>query len=217
MVDSPIAEASVRNQDLVNARRRAIVDAAVKVLSQKGFAAAKTQEIADLAKVTQGTLYNYISSKEDILYLICDEIATARMRALRTSLANASEPYDRLVAVLQSMIETYFEFPEHAAVAFRETQLLAKPARDKIRKRFAEHIGSVQRVLEDAARAGVCKVPDARFTANMLTFLPSVLALRSWYSDHLKHREATTEYMLQFILDGLNVRRRKAKKLSPGR
>lgn len=207
MTEPVIPRAAVRNKDLVAARRKAILDAAVSILTNKGFSVTRTQEIAARANVTQGTLYNYISTKEDILYLICDEIATARTNALNVALIDGQDPYERLVQVLRSMIGTYFEYPAHAAIVFRETHLLPEPIRNKMRERFAGHIDRVYDVLCEANAAGVCRIDDARLVANMITFLPSVLALRNWYADYIADRDVTTDRMLDFILHGLGVER----------
>ncbi|MDT3700857.1 MAG: TetR/AcrR family transcriptional regulator, partial [Thermincola sp.] len=47
-------------------KRKKILKAAVKVFSQKGFHAAKVDEIAQLADVGKGTVYEYFSSKEEV-------------------------------------------------------------------------------------------------------------------------------------------------------
>jgi AcrR family transcriptional regulator len=49
------------------ARRDQILDAAAEVFAEKGFARATTKEIADRADVSEGTIYNYFDSKEDLL------------------------------------------------------------------------------------------------------------------------------------------------------
>ena len=47
-------------------KRQQILKAAVKVFSQKGFHEAKVDEIADLADVGKGTVYEYFSSKKEL-------------------------------------------------------------------------------------------------------------------------------------------------------
>lgn len=47
-------------------KRQNIVDAALKVFARDGFAAARTDSIAEEAGVAKGTLYLYFSNKEDI-------------------------------------------------------------------------------------------------------------------------------------------------------
>ena len=51
-----------------------IVDAAVELFIQNGFHKTTTRQIAKAAGFSIGSLYEYVASKEDILYLVCDAI-----------------------------------------------------------------------------------------------------------------------------------------------
>ena len=64
----------VKDPRLVETRRQQIIDAAVGLFIKKGFHRTTTREIAREAKFSIGTLYEYVESKEDILYLVCDHI-----------------------------------------------------------------------------------------------------------------------------------------------
>lgn len=57
-------------QERKMSRMEAILDAAKKVFAQKDFARATISEIAGLAGVADGTIYEYFQSKEDILLSI---------------------------------------------------------------------------------------------------------------------------------------------------
>jgi AcrR family transcriptional regulator len=54
-------------------RRRELLDAALALFIEKGFAAARTEEIASRAGVSKGTLYLYFPSKEDLLKVLIAE------------------------------------------------------------------------------------------------------------------------------------------------
>ncbi|WP_280155857.1 helix-turn-helix domain-containing protein [Piscinibacter sp. XHJ-5] len=49
-----------------HARPAELLDAACEVFGEKGYAAARTEEIAELAGVSKGTLYRYYPSKEEL-------------------------------------------------------------------------------------------------------------------------------------------------------
>jgi AcrR family transcriptional regulator len=59
-------EDPVREQ-LIEARRNQILDAAASVFAEKGFHRATTKDIASAAGVSEGTIYNYFDSKADLL------------------------------------------------------------------------------------------------------------------------------------------------------
>src|SRR3989304_2289970 len=49
------------------ARRTQILEAAARVFSRKGFDGATVSEIARAARLSEGSIYNYFRSKEDLL------------------------------------------------------------------------------------------------------------------------------------------------------
>lgn len=61
------AVSQTRRDRRIAARQAQILDAAAHVFSQKGYQNATTKEIAEVADVSEGTLYNYFTSKRDLL------------------------------------------------------------------------------------------------------------------------------------------------------
>ena len=49
-----------------------IIEAAKEVFSEKGFADATVDEVADLAGVGKGTVYRHFGNKEDLMTVIFD-------------------------------------------------------------------------------------------------------------------------------------------------
>ncbi|MEK6194640.1 MAG: TetR/AcrR family transcriptional regulator, partial [Deltaproteobacteria bacterium] len=64
----------VKNPDLVERRRQQIVEAAAKLFIAQGFHKTTTRQIARAAGFSIGSLYEYVASKEDVLYLVCESI-----------------------------------------------------------------------------------------------------------------------------------------------
>ena len=62
-------------QQLIQARRSQILDAAAAVFAEKGFHRASTKEIASTSGISEGTIYNYFASKSDLLIGIMTRLA----------------------------------------------------------------------------------------------------------------------------------------------
>jgi AcrR family transcriptional regulator len=80
---SPLAAARQRRKE---ARPQELLDAALEVFVEKGFAAARTDDVAQRAGVAKGTLYLYYPSKDELLKAvircyIASEIAAGRVAA----------------------------------------------------------------------------------------------------------------------------------------
>src|ERR1700686_5698167 len=62
-----------RTPKVVEDRREQIIDAAMRVFAQKGFARATNKDIAHEAGITAGLIYHYFKSKEDLLGIVIEE------------------------------------------------------------------------------------------------------------------------------------------------
>ena len=65
----------MKDESLIELRRQTNCPcSALKLFKEKGFHRATTREIAKAAGFSIGTLYEYIRTKEDVLYLVCNSI-----------------------------------------------------------------------------------------------------------------------------------------------
>ncbi len=91
---SPSAVPGATRQRRKDARPQELLDAALAVFVERGFAAARTDDVAQRAGVSKGTLYLYYPSKNDLLkavitHSVADEIAAgARTVAAHTGSAS---------------------------------------------------------------------------------------------------------------------------------
>ena len=69
------------------ARPGEILDAALKVFAQKGFAAARMDDIAKTAGVTKGTIYLYFQSKEDVFKQLVREAVGSALTTVTADIA----------------------------------------------------------------------------------------------------------------------------------
>jgi AcrR family transcriptional regulator len=74
-----------RTPKVVEDRREQIIDAALRVFAQKGFARATNRDIAQEAGITTGLIYYYFKSKEDLLRAALEERSPAQVMAQITS------------------------------------------------------------------------------------------------------------------------------------
>jgi len=88
-------------EQLIEARRNQILAAAAAVFAEKGFHRATTKEIARVAGVSEGTIYNYFESKGDLLIGIMTRLA--ELERLDEELASAlqSDAREFFIAIFQ--------------------------------------------------------------------------------------------------------------------
>src|SRR5512142_2651853 len=71
-----------------DARPAEILDAALAVFAQKGFAATKLDDIAAKAGITKGTIYLYFDSKQALFEALARQSVGAQIEQVTAQLAN---------------------------------------------------------------------------------------------------------------------------------
>src|SRR4030081_1701913 len=80
-------------------KRRAILDAAVRVFARQGFHTCRVADIADEAGVAYGLVYHYFSSKEQILDTLFLERWDVMLAAIAAADAASRPPREKLRAI----------------------------------------------------------------------------------------------------------------------
>ena len=76
------------------ARPAEIVDAALEVFAEKGFAAAKLDDIAGKAGISKATLYLYFDTKEEIFRAVAQAAVASLLKALESQSEGADAPFN---------------------------------------------------------------------------------------------------------------------------
>jgi AcrR family transcriptional regulator len=96
---------NIKNARKIEDRRDLLVAAAIKVFLKKGFHAATVREIGSAAGMTQGTIYNYVRSKDDILFLVCDKVVTAYQAAIREVVDRLDDSSVLLESTIRAIVQ----------------------------------------------------------------------------------------------------------------
>lgn len=110
----PADQDPIREQ-LIEARRNQILDAAARVFAEKGYHRATTREIAGAAGVSEGTIYNYFDNKADLLIGMMTRLAELRdlPQELQDALQSDAREFivtifrDRMGRMVQSLEEIF--------------------------------------------------------------------------------------------------------------
>ena len=62
----------INNEKLVQAKRKHIAECAAVLFAKQGFDATSLRDISNACSMPLGSIYNYLSTKEDILHFICE-------------------------------------------------------------------------------------------------------------------------------------------------
>ena len=199
--------ANTKDPGLVRARREQLVRAALKVFHHKGFHNATVRDIGRVAGLTQGTIYNYVRSKDDILFLVCDHIVTEYLASVRRAAAAEGDGVRRLEVALRGIAEVMIDQQSTILLLYHESHNLDRRSLRVVLGRVGEFIDSVEDLLAATGGAKRLGKTNRRLAANILTFLPTMVALRGWALPPELGRAQLVDEMVTFMLKGLGLAR----------
>ncbi len=194
---------ATKNPDRVRERRESLINAAIAVFIEKGFHNATVRDIGRAANMTQGTIYNYVSSKDDILYMVCDRIVAEYNEQTRRALDTSHDSVGRVRSAVRAISQVMYRHRREILLIYQDSHLLDKRSRRVILARVEEFIGMFERIITDAARELSVPLPYPHLSANMLTFLPVMIALRGWSLKNDVPSEEVIDEITAFIVRGL--------------
>jgi TetR/AcrR family transcriptional regulator, cholesterol catabolism regulator len=185
-------QSRVKDKELVDERRRAIVEGAISVFKQKGYSKATVREIAQAAHLGTGSIYDYVKSKDDILYLFYENYMNSFYEKLMKSAGANDDPRYALAGAYRSLIEVCFELEDQVMLAYTQAMYMKNRYLKNILAREVEIVDTFKTILID------CGLPDreAALTANYLVFSATFGVLRRWNLKKYYTRQELTEYLI---------------------
>ena len=175
------AQSSIKDENKIIARRQQIIDAGVKLFKEKGFHRATTRELAKAAGFSIGTLYEYIRTKEDVLFLVCDNIFNEVTKCL-TDFPSDTGTIEGLKQAIRQYYLLIDQMPEEFTIMYQETKSLQKAAMHYILDKELEMVAIFERILKDCVEAGNLSLSeDAIYlAANHIVVQGQSWAFRKW-------------------------------------
>ena len=174
----------VKDPDLVERRRRQIADAAVRLFIEKGFHKTTTRQIARTAEISIGSLYEYFTCKEDILYLVCDFIHSEMEQGVASAMAKASGGRDALAKVIREYFMVCHRMSDFILMIYQETQSLPRQWQKRVLENELRITGLLVSVLARLSQSGELPHLDKRsieLTAHNIVVMGHMWTFRRWF------------------------------------
>lgn len=174
----------IKNPKLIERRRRQIVDAAVPLFIENGFHKTTTRQIAAAAGFSIGSLYEYVATKEDVLYLVCDTIHSEIEQAVTEGLARASGGANALAETIRAYFMVCHRMNDPILLIYQETQSLPEQWRKPVLEHEVRITGLFIDVLARLMADGAIRSMDSdaiEMLAHTITVLGHMWTFRRWY------------------------------------
>jgi AcrR family transcriptional regulator len=200
----------IKDPDLVHQRRRQIVDASVQLFIEKGFHRTTTREIARASGISNGLLYEYVRSKEDVLYLVCDAIHAEVEQGVAEALCKAAGGRDVLAAMIREYFLVCDRMSDHILLIYQETKTLPSHWQKKVLENEVRLTNIFVKVLTDLVYSNELPRMDkdsVELIAHNIVVLGHMWTFRRWYLSSRYTIENYIQHQMDFILGRSRGRR----------
>lgn len=179
-----------------------ILNTTLRLSSEIGFPAMTLRDLSRESGLSMGALYNYFSSKDDLLRII----HTYGMQTVEAVLAKAVEGETDTHAKLRNIIRAHLYLSEIMQQWFNFFFMETKNLKQEDRKipteseLYTEQV--IAGILDEGNRSGIYAVKDPLLTAAMIKAL-----LQDWYLKRWKYarRKVSIDSYLAFILEAIEA------------
>ncbi len=201
---------AAKDVDLIEKKHRQIIDGACSKFFQKGYHKTTIREIAVASGMSMGQLYHYISSKDDVLFLIYKHMQLVWYTHLvESGVEEIEDPMERLTKSLRYTLEFMVANKELILFIYTETKYLDKKyLRLVLEMDDKTVVGFWRRLLKEADLA-LPQGSSYDFCANFISYLMVFLPLRGWNLEEKPNQEHI-DFLIAFILRGLGQNNRDA-------
>ena len=196
--------------DITAIRRREIIDAALKVLAEKGYHKASIADIARELQVGHGTIYRYFKNKLDIASAVIQDIIENIAGVVTAEPPDVAKTLEEYRGQLYNIGDRFYDLldskPEYHRLIFFEALSIDEAITAKIDSAFTLFAGYTEMYLKNGIKEGFLR-PDihtheASFVINAMLFEAARrLSLAS--SIDAESKKAWTETIVGIMLDGL--------------
>jgi TetR/AcrR family transcriptional regulator, cholesterol catabolism regulator len=197
--------ASVRDERLIEKRRGQMVKGAVSLFKKKGFHRTTTREIAKASGFSIGTLYEYIQTKEDVLYLVCDSIYDQVSNHLEQSIETNQPTIESLKSLIRNFFKVVDEMQEEILVMYQEVKSLPKDSLPYVLNKELEMVSIFERMIADCVKNGDLDLTpeEIHLLSHHIFVQGQMWAFRRWALHRFYSLEEYTDMQMKFLLYNL--------------
>jgi AcrR family transcriptional regulator len=148
-------------------RRQEILDASLKLFVEKGFQSVAIGDIAETVGVARTTLYEYYTSKEQILIELVDQVADE----VREIVPQGKNCKDKLEDMAGNILKQIYENQQVYYLIFKEAPVLSATVSEKLVKWRLASFAQIQNIIAEGEQelTSTISKDDAAFAFLALT------------------------------------------------
>ncbi len=149
-------------------RRRAVLDVARRVFSEKGYHKTSIDDLIESAGIARGTFYLYFSSKRAIFDALLDSLLVmlqSTVRRIETG-PDAPPPVDQMYAAVDRILDTLLENRETARILLRDAVGIDADFDQKLHDFYGSLLTMIERAIRNGQEMGLVRPCDPTLSAH---------------------------------------------------
>lgn len=194
---------SVKDEALVQKRREQICQAALKAFTENGFHETNLKQVTKLAGLAYGSIYDYVKTKDDILFLIYDMVLGELSQRLQEASNESDDPVEQIKALIKAAMEHTDEYQEAIILLYQESRVMKTSGHlPDVFGKERSYLRIFSEVLERGIKRGVFNIENSHILENVLPLMCSAWALKRWNLKGVSRAEYT-DALARFVLQGI--------------
>ncbi len=186
-------KARVKDKNLIDEKRKQIIEGAITVFKKKGYHKATVREIAKEARIGLGSIYDYVNSKDDILYLFFENYVTTFFEKVRSRASLIDDPLLRLEITFRSFVEAAMELEDQVMLSYTQAGYVKKDYLKIILLKESEIVDHFRMILDELGKGSF----NSHLEANFLVFSGVFGVLRRWILKPNYSQKELIEFLVQ--------------------
>jgi AcrR family transcriptional regulator len=196
---------TIKDPERVAHRRTELIDVATKMFLDRGFHSTSIRDIARACSFNVASLYMYVSSKEDILYLVAQDLMNSIAQKLSEAVLDPDSPERSLEIGFASYCQIVSRFRRQIRLLYREVGFLPTEPRANVVATVSSVITYFENIVAKGIEAGVFRNIPARLTGLDVMFIAHMIALHTREVRAVGSLDDYINYQLDSIFAGLLV------------
>jgi TetR/AcrR family transcriptional regulator, fatty acid metabolism regulator protein len=193
-----------------NVKQGMIIDAALEVFRQRGYANARMADIARRAGVSYGLVYHYFGSKEVLFEMIVESWWSALYGMMDHEIASGDDIRDKLVNIIEFFLNTYGQKPNLMSIFVSEVCRSSVYHTEEGLSKFLKFFSLCEQVMVQGQESGflIKDVPPHHLTYIFYGAIETFISVMVLGKEPLtkKRQERATNAILQVFIDGARAR-----------
>jgi AcrR family transcriptional regulator len=194
---------TIKNPARVAHRRAELIEVATKMFLERGFHATSIRDIARACSFNVASLYMYVSSKDDILYLVAQDLMSNIAQRLAATKPDPDSPQRSLKIGFASYCQIAYRFRRPIRLLYREVGFMPPRERTDVVATVSSVVDYFEEIIARGVKSGDFRTVSARLAALNIMLVAHMIALHTREVRTLGDLDFFVEHQLDVIFAGL--------------